>query len=153
MCEYHVHRQDWQSILADFCFGEEMDDWAGKVYHKSGKLKPKAQDDWFKVKAQVWRRAGGRCERCDKLTFLNRGGSTAHHIIPREAGDNSDITNLIWLCYNCHNYVEDNVSFLTTRALIVASFIEIIPEPEIPVETDWHAWVYGGARNPMIGDY
>ena len=24
MCEYHVPRQDWQSILADFCYGEEM---------------------------------------------------------------------------------------------------------------------------------
>ena len=127
-----------------------MDDsWAGSVYRKSAKMKGVKKDNWTMVRARVWRSAGGRCERCDQLTFLNRGVATAHHIIPRDKGGNDDITNLIWLCNDCHNYVEDNVTVFITKLLIKESFEEKIDSGE--VETDWHAWVYGSARNPMFG--
>lgn len=56
-------------------------------------------DDWWKRRARVKRRAGGKCEatvhdpKCDGI------GTDADHII--EGDDHSD-ANLQWLSYPCH---------------------------------------------------
>jgi len=131
-------------------------DWHKKVYAKKPTEKP--GDDWKRLRLAVWKRDKGKCKRCDKKTRLEKDGATAHHLIPRTEGGVDDLSNLVWLCPECHDLVE--VQGLRTVAEIVGSLddsmleaIPILPEPKKGEESferpDWHAWVYGGQRNPQ----
>jgi len=63
--------------------------------------------DWLKRKAELWARAGGRCERI--LSDGRRCRNEAHdphHMTPRSKGRDDRMTNLIALCRGCHNLVD-----------------------------------------------
>jgi len=51
----------------------------------------------------VYRRAGGRCERCGIETPLNQG--QAHHKVPHSEGGHTEVQNGQWLCNSCHEAV------------------------------------------------
>ena len=64
---------------------------------------------WADVKAMVWRRAGGLCERCKAEGYV-RSGVDCHHIRPVESGRTVmemeqlcyDPGNIQLLCVPCH---------------------------------------------------
>lgn len=103
--------------------------------------------EWKNRREECYLRDAYTCKRCGAKRTL-----TPHHIIPREEGGTHELTNLITLCERCHDYVELDDS-LRTWNLIVSSYNEKIePKKEDldldPDRPDWHAWVYGGQRNP-----
>ena len=68
---------------------------------------------WQEVKAIVWRRAEGLCERCKAEGVLTSSLTTkldCHHIIPVQRGRTIeemkllcfDVNNIQLLCRNCH---------------------------------------------------
>ena len=68
---------------------------------------------WQEVKAIVWRRAEGLCERC-KAEGIITGSMTkqldCHHIVPVESGRTVqemerlcyDVNNIMLVCQDCH---------------------------------------------------
>jgi|GEM_PF-3771603 len=136
----------------------ETENWRENVYRK-----PTEVDDyyhsreWEQLRSQARKRAKYKCERC------GRGGKiTVHHIVPRELGGSDILENLISLCTHCHDYVHANIGHLVSRDLIIESIlddIEIIKKSDLENEEEdefaryhkpWHAWVYGGVRNPNM---
>jgi 5-methylcytosine-specific restriction endonuclease McrA len=69
---------------------------------------------WRALRQQVILRDGRRCRRCETRHQL-----TAHHIRPREDGGSDDLSNLITLCENCHDWAEIETASLG-RAMNVA---------------------------------
>ena len=68
---------------------------------------------WWEVKAVVWLRAGGLCERCKEEGIITGSLTTqldCHHIIPVESGRTLqemerlcyDVNNIRLLCVACH---------------------------------------------------
>ena len=71
---------------------------------------------WQEVKAIVWKRANGLCERCYQEGIEDRGepyitpGVDCHHIVPVESGRTEqemerlayDVSNIRLLCVACH---------------------------------------------------
>ncbi len=73
---------------------------------------------WWEVKAEVWRRANGLCERCREEGIAAgvlpngyvRAGVDCHHIKPVESGKTEaemerlcyDVNNIRLLCVACH---------------------------------------------------
>ncbi|HFG2128619.1 HNH endonuclease [Vibrio mimicus] len=58
-----------------------------------------------RVAAQTLLLAGGRCELCEKSTFLKKNGKPfleVHHVLPLANGGSDTITNTVALCPNCH---------------------------------------------------
>jgi len=57
------------------------------------------------AKAAVWKRAGGKCERCGRRITRGLDSLTAghvHHVTKRSQGGTWDLKNLILLCPLCH---------------------------------------------------
>ena len=113
--------------------------------------------EWKQLRSQARKRAKYRCERC------GRGGKlTVHHILSRDLGGPDILENLIALCTRCHDYVHANIDHLVSRDLIIGSIlkdIEIIKKTDLEDDGEdefaryhksWHAWVYGGTRNPNM---
>ena len=57
--------------------------------------------DWSIIRNQVFRRDNNKCQMCGTKSNL-----TVHHIKPRSEGGSDSITNLITLCYKCHDIAE-----------------------------------------------
>ena len=57
-------------------------------------------NEWARVKAIVWKRAGGLCEQCKREGFI-RAGVDCHHIIPVETG--RTVQEMERLAYNPNN--------------------------------------------------
>ena len=56
-------------------------------------------------------KAGRRkCYLCDSKIGVHR-----HHIKPRRDGGIDEARNIVYLCENCHNLVEENPSLLSKR--------------------------------------
>jgi 5-methylcytosine-specific restriction endonuclease McrA len=82
------------------------------------------------------------CDDKDNLTI--------HHLIPVDDGGESNIENLIVLCYTCHDVVEsENLRDVGLIRNWPNHNDKPIVKVEKPAGSDWHEWVYGGARNPM----
>ena len=66
---------------------------------------------WQEVKAYVWHRAGGLCERCKREGFIT-SGCDCHHKVPVESANPDDpedmrrlafdVNNVELLCVPCH---------------------------------------------------
>lgn len=128
-----------------------MSHWQEKVYQHQQDDLGMTKEEWIILRDTVLTRDRFYCQRCDKR--FKRGELSAHHIMPRDEGGSSEMSNLITLCNPCHDFVEINQ--LKTRADIIGSYespaksskdeTEPITEPKRP---DWHTWVYGGSRRP-----
>lgn len=74
--------------------------------------------EWAEIKRQVAVRDKHRCQRCyDRVT----SGATAHHILPRAEGGGNQLSNLVWLCDPCHDFVEIQEPPLRNRTQIEGS--------------------------------
>ena len=66
-------------------------------------------NEWARVKAVVWKRAGGLCEQCKREGFI-RAGVDCHHKVPVESAKTEeemrrlayDVNNIELLCVPCH---------------------------------------------------
>lgn len=56
--------------------------------------------EWARVKAIVWKRAGGLCEQCKREGFI-RAGVDCHHVIPVETG--RTVQEMARLAYDPNN--------------------------------------------------
>ena len=73
--------------------------------------------EWRSLRWQCLSRDGLRCTRCGEYSHAGQG-LQAHHIVPRPEGGRN-LSNLITLCGECHDWVEGRD--LPTRASIVGS--------------------------------
>jgi hypothetical protein len=121
--------------------GRNDSDWAAVVYH------PATEEGYIDpdLKRAIHLRDKRRCQRC-----RHRGNLSIHHIIPRSEGGSDEPENLITLCFRCHDYIE--CLPLRTWAAIVnePDDADKIERREPAPEQTWHAWVYGGYRNPRL---
>lgn len=114
----------------------DLHDWRERVYTPGSQY---CMDRELAVK--VFSRDDYRCQSCGRDERLG-----IHHITPRAEGGADIIENLIVLCNQCHDAVEE--ADIHSRELIKNwSAEKPNPSPEVNSE-DWHAWVYGGGRRP-----
>jgi 5-methylcytosine-specific restriction endonuclease McrA len=68
--------------------------------------------DWWQVRAWCLDRAQGCCEVC--------GGKAhhAHHILPRSAGGQDELGNLLSCCHTCHRRIHDNPQWAYERGYL-----------------------------------
>ena len=85
---------------------------------------------WARIREKIFKRDKYTCRSCGTKENL-----TVHHIIPRAEGGKDVMKNLETLCIKCHDEIE-----IGNDPIIVID--------DRPESTDWHAWVYGGARRP-----
>ena len=66
-------------------------------------------DDWDQRRKAIYKRDGYACQNCGR-----RGGPTGtaelhcHHIVPKSKGGSHHPSNLITLCWKCHNAQHDH---------------------------------------------
>lgn len=137
--------------------GENNSDWQQQVYKQA---EPDSLNTgsayWREIRRKILVRDKYTCQRCGKSS-RNGKGLSIHHIVPRSNGGTDRKSNLLTLCDKCHDLVEGRVF---TRAAIIGYEpprntsaspaetgidFEISDSDERP---DWHAWVYGGGKNP-----
>lgn len=106
-------------------------------------------------RSKVLKRDKYTCQACRKR--FSSGQLNIHHIIPRAEGGVNDLDNLITLCWRCHDLIELAEPPIRSRQQILyhtKALDELerqVLEAGVSKETAaaWHAWVYGGARNPL----
>lgn len=69
--------------------------------------------DWPKLRAQVKKRAGGRCEAGTHEPNCDGTGVQCDHVV---AGDNHSLTNLQWLSKQCHQAKSNRENRARNRA-------------------------------------
>lgn len=69
-----------------------------------GKRRKKSRAAHRKARAAVAERAGGRCEAMIAANCAGHG-TQAHHKRLRSQGGESDLTNLMWVCLWCHEWI------------------------------------------------
>jgi 5-methylcytosine-specific restriction endonuclease McrA len=75
--------------------------WQKRVYRP---IKDKYnKTEWKKTENAVFARDNYRCQSC----YQYHDCLTAHHIIPRIEGGKDDMDNLITLCNDCHDEIEE----------------------------------------------
>lgn len=73
------------------------------------RAKPKPDDGYDDARAAVWVRSNRRCERCGRrMPAVAHCLGHAHHRLPRSAGRNDALSNLLALCGPCHQHVHAN---------------------------------------------
>ena len=125
--------------------------WESGVYGK--KSFPKLSDEWKELRKFIIKKYHFTCLRCDKR-FRAYDDLTVHHLLPREDGGGDNVENLVALCSPCHDFVE--CENLRTKAEIIGSYdtptedVIVLPEGSADKSRpEWHAWVYGGCKNPL----
>ncbi len=92
------------------------------IYHHENKSFY-VTDAWQDVRADVYEREKGKCQRCHKFVF----GKTAHchHIIPIKKNPTLklDVNNIMLLCPKCHAIVENEEK----TKKVFASYFQINP--------------------------
>lgn len=126
-------------------------EWRSKVYHVNTTDEFYSSPEWRKLRRDCFARDNWRCLRCDKR--FRSEALNAHHMTPRLDGGVDDLTNLVSLCNECHDFVE--ISGFRNRAEIIGSYEKPATEkPEPPKSLDdidskrpaWHKFVYGGVK-------
>ena len=127
-------------------------EWEGRVYGLRSVDDAKREAAWWRfLTASILRRDKRRCKRCN-LRGTTDNPLSVHHVIPRAEAGTDDFENLLTLCRSCHNWVEPHDPPLRTAAEIEASILgDKMPKPmSVADGSDWHEWVYGGAKNPNV---
>lgn len=134
--------------------------WQGQVYGK--KAKKTDWDFWNRLKEYIIQRDHFRCQGCFKRKVPK--GFTVHHINPRANGGNDDLDNLITLCFECHDIVEE-MNLRTAEEIrgfntaekhhqdptvynrVCSEEIEFMLKRIDTHRPNWHAKVYGGMKS------
>ncbi len=117
--------------------------WQSKVYHLKEEVEQ--EPEWRAIAKVVKARDKHTCKSC-----RIKVGLTVHHIIPREEGGKDYPPNLITLCENCHNEIEELdirdkwqiIDYRYSRKYIKKD--KHIVTKETPL--CWQQWVYGGYK-------
>jgi len=105
---------------------------------------------------KVFRRDKNFCQSCRKQ--LPSRELSVHHIIPRSEGGTNLLSNLITLCFSCHDLIEMADPPIRTKQEILWHKVSLdelnrdiqeVDEDEIDTK-DWRRWVYGSSRKPRL---
>jgi len=127
--------------------------WQKRVYRKNKNLLgERAQLLEFHLLCKaIFKRDRNTCQSClitrNKL-LVDKKFLTAHHIIPREEYDTNETQNLITLCNDCHDKIEELE--IKTREEITGYFSRGHHRwhRKENIGVTWQQWVYGGYQNP-----
>lgn len=124
--------------------------WQAKVY-KINPDESQALNEFHSVCNAVFGRDGNICRSCFRTKYkLSRESLflTAHHIISRESGGTNDMDNLLSLCNECHDKIEE--LNLKSRSEIEGYFTTDKKHwsREENIGIRWQQWVYGGYQKP-----
>lgn len=137
----------------------ERKTWYSSVYQKSD-FPEDTREEWIRISLYVKGTDNFRCRACYKKFYRKSKELTVHHIIPRDCGGTNDFDNLISLCLECHDMIEEYG--YRTRVEIEGCNKKYRPAKEEPITTKakddmlekidssrpaWHASVYGGGRS------
>lgn len=128
----------------------EKTDWHPKIYGGKKRKKKTISDSFRRQYAQKFKYT---CQACRHRFSLRSLG--LHHIVPRSKGGDEEPSNLILLCWDCHNKIEQEWQKYKSYNDICYIFTKrrhkdmAIRKKEAGL--DWHEWVYGGKRNPLNG--
>ena len=124
--------------------------WQSKVYHRTNERNERDQYLQLFVAFCV------DCNYCYQACRKRRPKMllSLHHIIPRSEGGDNSYDNLILLCKECHDKVEDAPDKFRSQYDIEYTFAKRKPKklriiPPLAGPDKWQQWVYGGYRNPM----
>lgn len=124
--------------------------WQKMVYGKETEEEQYSYNDYLLTAKPIFKRDNFYCQSCEKKFKKER--LTVHHIIPRDKGGNNEPSNLITLCHDCHNEIEE----LNLDAKFIKGYkanIKFSHKPKVisDGEIDWRKFVYGGARRNTNG--
>jgi 5-methylcytosine-specific restriction endonuclease McrA len=124
-----------------------MKDWKPIVYHLPEDFNN--EPEWKAIEKVVKQRDGFRCRSCRKKQRLS-----VHHILPRSEGGKDYPPNLITLCQECHNEIE-NLGLKTAQQIDDLNYHrKYIKKDKTQTETSkaikWQQWVYGGYKRPCL---
>lgn len=85
------------------------------------KIKRLHDQAWSKISAQVSLRDKMTCRVCGCQTTRWEVGrpewwGTCHHLVYRSAGGTDELSNLVWLCFKCHQAEHDHELSITGTA-------------------------------------
>lgn len=123
-------------------------EWAKKVYAPS--QKNKIIGDYETYFEKYCKEFNYQCQACRKKHRKMR--LSLHHIIPVIEGGSNDYDNIILVCKECHNKIEEeSLKYRSYNSILWAFARQKGKRPikEISNTKDWHKWVYGGQRNPL----
>lgn len=128
---------------------EQHKQWRGKVYHQT-KDEGNREEYWDNAHS-IFKRDKHTCQACFRSrTKLFRRGLylSVHHIIPRSEGGTYERDNLVTLCNQCHDVVEEKQyrSIGAIRGCQTGDYRHY--QVGVSPDTDWHKWVYGGYKKP-----
>ena len=95
----HISKETKRKI-SESSKGAKGHNWKGGV--SEAYQKHRAERDWKKSSAKIFKRDGYQCQLCGKKSRRLH----AHHIIPWRVEYNDKMSNLITLCDKCHPKVE-----------------------------------------------
>lgn len=123
-----------------------VNEWESRVY------KPPDIDPLLAAmpRGQILKRDNYTCQSCRKRLLSCQ--LSVHHITPRAEGGTNNACNLITLCRACHDLIELAEPPIRDKQQILyyARPTNSMHEPDAPDEMTWHAWVYGGFKNPCL---
>ncbi len=61
------------------------------------------KNGWWQVRAEVWKRDGGKCRAINNGKVCGAPAKEVHHIVPLSKGGTNTKANLLCLCETCHN--------------------------------------------------
>ena len=122
-------------------------EWHSKVYHNKEEFFE--EPEWKGICQAVKARDKNRCVSCHKLPHL-----TVHHIIPRKSGGTDYPPNLITLCVDCHNEIEE-LDIRNKKQIEDYKYDRKYIKKDHTIITSnkpvrWQQWVYGGYKNPCL---
>lgn len=70
------------------------------------KKKSASSPEWRKARGEVIKRADRGCEA--RTVWCTGAVQHVHHILRRSQGGGNEITNLLGLCFRCHEWIHAN---------------------------------------------
>src|SRR3990167_5459980 len=128
--------------------------WYKKVYRPTESEPHELLLQFREVTKRIFKRDRYQCQGCFLTRYKlarTRGYLTCHHINPRSEGGSLLDDNLLTLCNQCHDYVEEK-NYRTPGEIRGCKapdhrHYDVNMAPDL----DWHKWVYGGYRKPPKG--
>lgn len=102
---------------------------------------------------KVLKRDKYTCQSCRKR--LTASELQIHHIKPRSEGGTNIMSNLITLCWRCHDLIElaeppiRTLQEILYHAQALDLLNQMLDNPiEYATDNDWRKWVYGSMKKP-----
>lgn len=128
-------------------------EWQERVYKKNENIEGEQAKllEYHALCKIVFKRNRHICQSCLKTRrklILEQKFLTAHHIIPRSEYDFNELDNLITLCNDCHDKIEELKLRSAPEILGYFSPGHKRWSRQENIGVKWQQWVYGGFKNP-----